>query len=90
MVNEEVVRITPYDWRRRLALLWIGCLVVTGLGVISENLIIRIAAVFAVITGFIIAIYGFLKYWRCPVCGKLLPSNRFLIVSECPHCGYKL
>lgn len=81
---------TPYVLRKRLALLWIGCLVITVVGASSENLIVRIIALLAVIAGFIIAIYGYLKYWRCPVCGKLLPSNRFLIVSECPHCGHKL
>lgn len=81
---------TPYDWKKKAILLWIGCLLVTGIGTIVENQCTKIIAAFILIIGFILLILGSLKYWRCPVCGGLLQLNLFFIISECPHCGHKL
>ncbi len=42
-----------------------------------------------VILASIVLIVISLRYWRCPKCGRMLPSKGYL-VEYCPHCGKPL
>ena len=68
--------------------IWLGGMIATGvlfvLGCVMELAVyVQIACgVFFVDTGF------YLRFWRCPHCGKSL--GRLAKVNYCPYCGEEL
>lgn len=43
-----------------------------------------------VVLTFLIFIYIYHKYWRCPICDKPLPDRDVSKIEHCPKCGEKI